>query len=97
MIKLLLLESVSDGQSVSKVAVDPGQSTEVEVATRSGDCDIGEAGVSIADGFRDETALGVLLVGVLGRWEVVTDPDGWHSRPLELLTKRRNLAWNVGV
>ena len=42
----------------------------------AGDGDVGEAGFGVADGFRDGASLGVVLVGVLGRGEVVGDFDG---------------------
>ncbi len=36
----------------------------------AGDGDVGETGVSVTDGFRNGAALGVVLVGVLGRGPV---------------------------
>jgi hypothetical protein len=58
------------------MGVDPGEAAEVEVVAGAGDGDVGEAGVGVADGFGDGASLGVVLVGVLGWWEVVADLDG---------------------
>src|SRR5690349_18410959 len=58
------------------VGVDPGEAAEVEAVAGAGDGDVRQAGVGVADGFRNGLALGVVLVGVLGRGEVVGDLDG---------------------